>query len=101
MTRRLRTVDQLVDAFGGHRRQADNNKTVARWLGINTSAVCNWRERKSIPSGWHMRLYLEAEKRGMEVDPKLFGVDAESQVAAPRRKRSAAARTKTVESQAA
>lgn len=69
--KRLHTVDQVIDAFGGHKRPADNNKAVAAWLGLNTSAVCNWRER-GIPSGLHLRFYREAVKLGMEIAPRIF-----------------------------
>ena len=72
--KRLQTVDQVIDAFGGAKTAAANNKSVAAWLGLNTSAVCNWRERDNIPSGWHLRFYLEANKRGMEIDPHVFGI---------------------------
>lgn len=65
----LKTVDELIDAFGG-------NSVLADWLGIGDTAVSNWRDRKSIPSGWHLRLYLEAESRGLSIDPKLFGLEA-------------------------
>lgn len=64
----IRTVDDLIDAFGG-------NSILAEWLGIGDTAVSNWRDRKSIPSGWHLRLYLEAEARGLSIDPRLFGMD--------------------------
>ena len=73
--KRLRTVDQVIDAFGGAKTPAANNKAVASWLGLNTSAVCNWRERQSIPSGWHLRFYLEAARRGMEIGPSVFGLE--------------------------
>jgi hypothetical protein len=75
MTKRLQTVDDVIDALGGHKTPAANNKAVARWLGLNTSAVCNWRDRKSIPSGWHLRFYLEAAKRGLEIGPVVFGIE--------------------------
>ena len=72
----LNTVDDVIDALGGHKTAAANNKAVARWLGLNTSAVCNWRERRNIPSGWHLRFYLEAKERGMEIGPAVFGLQA-------------------------
>ena len=75
MTKRLQTVDDVIDALGGHKTPAANNKAVARWLGLNTSAVCNWRERQSIPSGWHLRFYLEAAKRGLQIGPVVFGIE--------------------------
>jgi hypothetical protein len=75
--KRLQSVDHVIDAFGGAKTQAANNKAVAAWLGLNTSAVCNWRERDSIPSGWHLRFYLKANKRGMEIEPCVFGLECE------------------------
>lgn len=88
MKKRLQTVDHVIDAFGGTKKTADNNKTVAAWLGLNTSAVCNWRERQSIPRGWHLRFYLEAESRGMEIDPRVFGLEC-PRPASAKKKRSA------------
>ena len=102
MTKRLQTVDQILDAFGGAKRPADNNKAIASWLGLNTSAVCNWRERDNIPSGWHMRFYLEAEKRGMRIDPRVFGIIDETDAAPPaKKKRSAQGVKRTDEAQKA
>lgn len=75
MTKRLQTVDDVIDALGGHKTAAANNKAVARWLGLNTSAVCNWRERQNIPSGWHLRFYLEAAKLGLEISAVVFGIE--------------------------
>lgn len=98
MTKRLQTVDQIIDAFGGAKKPADNNKAVAVWLGLNTSAICNWRERKNIPSGWHLRFYLEAEKRGMDIDPRVFGIEDEDAGTSRQKK---AARGRRVERQAA
>jgi hypothetical protein len=100
MMKRLQTVDQILDAFGGAKRPADNNKTIASWLGLNTSAVCNWRERNNIPSGWHMRFYLEAEKRGMKIDPRVFGVEDEAP-SPVKKKRPAPSGRRAAESQAA
>ena len=100
MTKRLQTVDQILDAFGGAKRPADNNKAIASWLGLNTSAVCNWRERDNIPSGWHMRFYLEAEKRGMRIDPRVFGIDEDAESPA-KKKRSAQSVKRAAESQKA
>jgi hypothetical protein len=98
--KRLQSVDQVINAFGGAKTAAANNKAVAAWLGLNTSAVCNWRERNSIPSGWHLRFYLEANKRGMEIEPCVFGLECELPSTAKKKRRGA--RTKSgVEYQAA
>ena len=72
----LQTVDEIIDAFGGDARSGANNSRVAKWLGINTSVVCNWRTRANIPSGWHLRFYLEAERRGFRIDGGIFGLEA-------------------------
>lgn len=72
--KQLHTVDEVIDAFGGHKRAADNNKAVAEWLGLGVSAVCNWRERNSIPSGWHLRFYREARRLRVEIADQVFGV---------------------------
>ena len=77
MIKRLQTVDDVIDALGGHKTAAANNKAVARWLGLNTSAVCNWRERQSIPAGWHLRFYLEAANRGLEIGSVVFGIEGQ------------------------
>lgn len=89
MTKRLQTVDQVIDAFGGAKRAAANNKAVAVWLGLNTSAVCNWRERQSIPSGWHLRFYLESQKRGMQIDGSVFGLQSDDEAPAEKKRRAA------------
>lgn len=96
----MQSVDQVIDAFGGAKTQAANNKAVAAWLGLNTSAVCNWRERNSIPSGWHLRFYLEAKKRSMEIEPCVFGLECELPVPAKKKRKAARARN-GVEYQAA
>jgi hypothetical protein len=62
----LRTVDDIIDAFGG-------TTVVARWLGIGHSAVSNWRKDQAIPNGWHLRFYLAAQDLGYRIDPRLFG----------------------------
>lgn len=99
--KRLATVDQVIDAFGGSKTPAANNKAVAAWLGLNTSAVCNWRERESIPSGWHLRFYLEAGKRGLEITPEVFGLPEPERNGAAKKKRRGNGAKSSVESQAA
>lgn len=92
MIKRLETVDQVIDALGQARTKGANNRIVAEWLGLNASAVCNWRERQSIPSGWHLRFYLEAQRRGMEIMPEVFGLEAHPVRKAAKKKRRAVPR---------
>lgn len=87
MIKRLETVDQVIDALGEARTKGANNRVVAQWLGLNASAVCNWRERQSIPSGWHLRFYLEAKSRGMEIAPEVFGLEPDARSQGAKKKR--------------
>jgi hypothetical protein len=63
----IKTVADLVSAFGG-------NKPMADWADVGETAVCNWKDANEIPRGYHLRLWFEAERRGLSVDPELFGV---------------------------
>lgn len=65
--KRIETVGDLVDELGG-------SGSVASWLGVRQSAVCNWVSDGQIPAGWHLRLFLECLRLGVEVDPAVFGV---------------------------
>ena len=87
MTKRLQTVDEVIDAFGGAKTKAANNKAVAVWLGLNTSAVCNWRERENIPSGWHLRFYLKAAELSLDIDHRVFGIEPDGPVAVRAKKK--------------
>jgi hypothetical protein len=62
----VRSVEEMVAAFGGTKAMAD-------WADVGMSAVSNWIASKAIPRGYHLRLYLEAQRRGILVHPDLFG----------------------------
>jgi hypothetical protein len=64
---RIKTVSDLVTAFGG-------NKSMGDWADVGETAVCNWKDANEIPRGYHLRLWFEAERRGLDVDPALFGI---------------------------
>jgi hypothetical protein len=66
----LHSVADVVKAFGG-------NKPIAKWCNVRTSAVSNWLERDYIPPGWHYRMAVELGQRGYQVDPMVFGINAE------------------------
>ena len=76
MSKHLATIDELIEALGG-------TSAVSRWLGVGASAVSNWRTRNELPGGWHLRLYLEAMRRGIEVEPGLFGVSGPTNLEVP------------------
>jgi hypothetical protein len=68
VNRDVHTVAQLVSAFDGD---------LAAWAGIGETAVANWVARDFIPPGWHLRLYIEACRRGLTLDlESLFGLSA-------------------------
>lgn len=64
----LRSVAEIVKAFGG-------NKETAKWANTGASTISNWLANNEIPNGWHYRIHLEMTARGFEVDPKVFGVE--------------------------
>lgn len=67
MTYDITSIHQLVEALGG-------DSAVAEWLGISQPAVGMWKSRDCIGSGWHLRLLAEARRRGLTVDPRVFGL---------------------------
>ena len=66
--RLLRTVADIVKAFGG-------TKKTAEWANTGMPTVSNWLANDEIPNGWHYRMFLELSGRGFEIDPAAFGVD--------------------------
>ena len=63
----IRSIDELVDFFGG-------DTELAELLGLSQSAVAYWKIRQQIGSGWHLRLFAEIRRRGATVDPAVFGL---------------------------
>ena len=76
---KLRTVQDVVDAFGG-------TKATAEWADVGMSAVSNWIEREHIPPGWHYRIVLHLGPR-FEIDPGVFGFVKDDPPHSPRRER--------------
>lgn len=67
MMRKITTIPDLVEAFGG-------TSQLAAWAFVRPSAVSNWIERGSIPPGLHMRLYREGQQRGLDIEDSVFGI---------------------------
>jgi hypothetical protein len=67
MTATLSTIDDLIEALGG-------DTSVADWLGISQPAVANWKARKEIPPGWHLRILARLKAERMTADPSIFGL---------------------------
>ncbi len=68
MTRdRIMTVEQFVHSLGG-------TEAVACACGLGPTAVMNWVADDYIPRGHHLRLYLIAQDRGLNVSLTVFGL---------------------------
>jgi hypothetical protein len=66
----IKTIEELVEFF-------DGDTVLADMLGISQPAVAQWKIRGHIGSGWHLRLYAEIRRRGVTVDPSVFGLTRE------------------------
>lgn len=66
----VRSIDDLVEFFGGDTALAD-------LLGLDQSAIAQWKRRGNIGSGWHLRLLAELTRRGATADPDVFGLTAD------------------------
>lgn len=73
MNHRIASIDDLIAAFGGTTALGD-------WLGVGASAVSNWQARGNIPTGWHLRIYLECERRRIPIDLAVFGFDCDDRI---------------------
>lgn len=69
MTRKsqeLRTVEDVIAAFGGL------TGCQAIFGGV-LSRFCNYKAAGRFPDNMHMRIYVEAEARGLNIAPELIG----------------------------
>lgn len=61
------TIDDLIDRLGG-------DTAVADWLDISQPAVANWKVRKTIGAGWHLRIYARVRELNLSINPSVFGL---------------------------
>ena len=71
MKRTLKTVSDVVDAFGG-------TSATAEWAGIGPSAVSNWLSKGFIPPGWHFRMSDHFAGQGYVLSRAVFGEEDET-----------------------
>ncbi len=64
------TIDDLVAAFGGPSK-------LAKMLHVSQSAISLWKIRETVPPGWHIRLLIEADRRGIVISPALFKIEGD------------------------
>lgn len=62
----LKTVDAIIDAFGG-------TGAVAEKLGVGAPAVSNWRAAGVIPSQYFLVFSGWAASRKLKLDTSIFG----------------------------
>lgn len=65
----LSTPDDVIKMFGGPAK-------TARWAGVTDNAVIWWRKR-GLPPSIHVRLLVEAGRRGFQVGKDLFDLPDE------------------------
>lgn len=65
MGKRIETVEDLVREFGGPTE-------MSKWTGTGQSGVSNWITRGYVPPGWHLRVLIEAGRRGWTISPAVF-----------------------------
>jgi hypothetical protein len=76
MMKELKTIRQVVKAFGG-------GSHLAASLGIRETNVSNWIGQNAIPTGWHYRLHMMALERNYFISPLVFGFEGKAFVGAP------------------
>ena len=70
----IANLDDLIAAFGGQ-------TALGKLLHVSQGAISLWKFRGTIPPGWHIRLLIEADRKGLRLAPELFaikGADAEA-----------------------
>ena len=60
-----KTVTEFVDALGG-------NAETATTFAVLPSAVCNWKASGAFPDRLHLRVFREAESRGIKLGDNFF-----------------------------
>ena len=64
----LDTVDDVIDAFGGV-------KAMCAIFGGVPTRFYNYKAAGKFPDHMHMRIYIEARERGLNIAPVLIGMD--------------------------
>jgi hypothetical protein len=69
MTRELQlhTVDEVIDAFGGVR-------AMCSIFGGVPTRFYNYKAAGKFPEHMHMKIYVEARERGLNISPELIGM---------------------------
>ena len=70
----LKTVSEVIDAFGGVNRMCDI-------FGGVPSRFYNYKMRNSFPENMHMRIYVAALEHKLNIAPELVGMKRALQAA--------------------
>ncbi|MEQ8822769.1 MAG: hypothetical protein RIC14_00165 [Filomicrobium sp.] len=63
--KKILTIEELVRELGGR-------EEIALRFGIVPGNISNWEAQGYIPQGWHLRLWLWAVDKGLDVHPHVF-----------------------------
>jgi hypothetical protein len=63
----LATVSDVINAFGGP-------KAMCVIFGGVPSRFCNYRTAGKFPDSMHMKIYMAARERGLNIAPELLGM---------------------------
>ena len=66
-SKQLKTVSEVIDAFEG-------NKAMCAIFGGVPTRFANYKARGKFPDSMHMRIYIEARDRGLNIAPELIGM---------------------------
>lgn len=67
-SKQITTIPDLIAAFDGPSPMAD-------WAMTSVQNVYNWMARDHIPPSYHMRIAIEARRRGLAISPHVFGLE--------------------------
>lgn len=69
MAHAISSIEQFLNALGG-------DVEIAKNYGVSKQCVSMWRTRNHISSGFHLRLWAEAKRKGLDVCPSVFGLNS-------------------------
>lgn len=68
MSKLITTIPEFIEGLGG-------DGVVAEKYQISRQAISNWKSRNHIATGFHLKFYAEAKRKGLNVCPSIFGLD--------------------------
>lgn len=66
----ITSINHLLDALGG-------DAEIASKYGVSKNCVSMWRVRQHISNAFHLRIFADARRKGLDVCPSIFGLNNE------------------------